>query len=275
MSTTPPVRRHTLTARELRKRRILRRFLYSQLALRQGLMIALGRESPLVPFTVEADPPSVYWVFRVRGGSAESLSSRLGLPPGITPMAVRVLPDDEPQLLLTLNVYRVSGITNGMRAEWSIYVDDPHTGVPRYLVIDARSSTRSMDPVDIFTPATTVRHERDGRHVITGVGDRPDSFECRLTLPDAMPDLPSVGCAPEWVSANDNIYWANGVCDRTFYDAGLAHPSMIRLGADDASIDDGSPWADLVEPDPAHVLVYRQAIEFVVSPWYNIEQLAR
>jgi len=275
MSTTPPVYRHTLTARELRKRRILRRFLYSQLALRQGLLIALGRESPLVPFTVEADPPSVYWVFRLRDGIADSLPGRLGLPTGITPVAVRVLPDDERQFLLTLNVYRVSGITNGMRAEWSIYVDDPHTGVPRYLVLDARSSTRSMDPVDVFTPASTVRHERDGRQLTTTVGDRPGGFECRLTLPDAMSDLPSVSCAPEWVSANDNIYWSNGVCDRTFYDAGLAHPSMIRLGADDVSIDDGSRWADFIEPDPAHVLVYRQAIEFVVSPWDNIEQLAR
>ena len=85
MTTTPPVRRHTLTARELRKRRILRRFLYSQLALRQGLMIALGRESPLVPFTVEADPPSVYWVFRLRDGVAESLPGRLGLPPASRP----------------------------------------------------------------------------------------------------------------------------------------------------------------------------------------------
>ena len=97
-----------------------------------------------------------------------------------------MLPDDEPQFLLTLNVYRVSGITNGMRAEWSIYVDDPHTGVPRYLILDARSSTRSMDPVDIFTPASTVHHERDGRQLTTSVGDRPAGFECRLILPEGM-----------------------------------------------------------------------------------------
>ena len=32
---------------------------------------------------------------------------------------------DEPEYLLTLNVYRVSGITNGLRAEWSTYIADP------------------------------------------------------------------------------------------------------------------------------------------------------
>jgi len=277
MTTSPlPSTRHTVSRGGLRRRRALRRFLYAQLALRQALMVALGREAPLVRFTVEADPPSVYWVFRLRPDVIDSLPERLSLPPGFASTPLRALPDDEPAHLLTLNVYRVSGITNGLRAEWSIYVADPQTGVPRYLVIDPRSSTRSMDPVDVFTAASRVEHEVTGDELVTHLGDDPSAFTSRITLHPDHHALPSVACAPEWVSANDRIYWGNGICDRTFYDAGLAQPSMVRV-ADEAAgadrIDDHSPWADLVEAEPAHVLVFREAIEFIVSPWDNIHDL--
>jgi len=248
--------------------------MYAQLALRQAVMIGIGKESPLVPFTVEADPPSVYWVFAVRADRIAGLAGRLGLPTGIRPVPLRALPGDEPAHLLTLNVYRVSGITNGLRAEWSIYVDDPHTGVPRYLVIDARSSTRSMDPVDVFTRASTVRHERSVGQLTTLVGDDPTAFTATITLHPDHHDLPAAECAPEFVSANDHIYWLNGICDRTFYDAGLARPSMVRVADGSCELDDRSPWADLVDPVPRHVLVFRDAITFVVSPWNNVDDLA-
>ena len=277
MSTSPlPSTRHTVTRGGLRKRRALRRFAYSQLALRSALMVALGREAPLVRFTVEADPPSVYWVFRLRPDVVDSLPERLSLPPGYASTPLRALPDDEPAHLLTLNAYRVSGITNALRAEWSIYVEDPDTGVPRYLVIDPRSSTRSMDPVDVFTPASRVEHGIIGDELVTDIGPEATSFSSRLTLHPDHHELPSVACAPEWVSANDRIFWGNGICDRTFYDAGLAQPSMVRMADDAAGADhivDRSPWADLVEPEPVHVLVFREAIEFIVSPWSNIDDL--
>ena len=40
-------------------RNLLKRFIYSQMAIRNAFMIAIGREKPLLPFTVEKDPPSV------------------------------------------------------------------------------------------------------------------------------------------------------------------------------------------------------------------------
>ena len=45
-------------------RRALKRFIYSQLTLRESLLIGFGRSKPLVSFRVEADPPSVYLNFR-------------------------------------------------------------------------------------------------------------------------------------------------------------------------------------------------------------------
>jgi len=262
---------HSLSRRGLLGRRALRRFLYSQLAMRSAAMIALGREAPLVRFTVEADPPSVYLVFRIRPEDRERLAADLDLPPGLALAPIRCLAGDAPEYLLTLNVYRVSGITNGLRAEWSIYVSD-ESGIPRYLVVDARSSTRSIDPVDILTRASRVEHSRSDDRVAMTIGPDGALFTASLTVP---PDAPRALVAPEWTTANDVIYWGNGVCDRTFYDAGLADADQIELAPTQVQAHDETRWASYVEPVPVRVLLYRQGIEFVVSPWANLENLTR
>ncbi len=264
-------RPHSLSRRGLLGRRALRRFLYAQMALRSAVMIAIGREAPLVRFTVENDPPSVYFVFRIRAAERERLLADLELPEGTALAPIRCLADDAPEYLLTLNVYRVSGITNGLRAEWSVYVEDEN-GVPRYLVVDARSSGRSMDPVDVITPASRVEHRRDGDDVSMVIGPEGASFDASFTMPA---DAPIVVSAPEWTSANDDIYWRNGIHDRTFYDAGLAAPDQIVVDPAAVTLADGSPWSAYVDATPLHVLVFRQAIEFVVSPWANVDELAR
>ncbi len=257
---------HSLSRLGLRGRRALRRFLYSQMALRTGAMVALGREDPLVRFTVEADPPSVYLVFRVPDPAA--LEAHLDLPAGMHLAPIRCLADDEPEHLLTLNVYRVSGITNGLRAEWSAYIADPE-GVPRYLVVDARSSGRSMDPVDVITPASRVEHRRDGDRVTTLVGPDGAAFRSDLSVAGAE----RVRTHPEFTSANDWIYWRNGVADRTFYDAGLADADQVLVAPEAVQVADGTEWARFVEPTPWRTLVFGAAIEFVVSPWANIGRL--
>lgn len=260
---------HSVSRRGLRGRRFLRRFLYAQMALRSAVMIAIGREAPLVRFTVEADPPSVYLVFRIRPAERDRLLADLQLPAGFTLAPIRCLADDDPEHLLTLNVYRVSGITNGLRAEWSVYVHD-EAGVPRYLVVDARSSTRSMDPVDVMTPASRVEHARRGDTVTMTIGPDGETFTAEIQVPA---DAARVASAPEWTSANDRIYWANGVCDRTFYDAGLADADQVEVPRDTVKVQDDTRWAAYLEPVPARVLVYRRAIEFVVSPWANLPDL--
>ena len=269
MAKGPRSDRHSISSWGLRGRRAVKRFLYSQMALRNGAMVAIGREGPLVRFTVEDDPPSVYLVWKVEDPAA--LSAHLDLPPGIELAPIRCDEADEPEFLLTLNVYRVSGITNGLRAEWSAYIADEQ-GVPRYLVVDARADNTSMDPVDVITRKSRVVHERTGDTVRIRVGDDPGAFQASFTVPaDAMP----VRSHPEFVSANDFIYWRNGVCDRTFYDAGLADADQVAIDPSTVAITDGTEWVAFIEDAPRHVLVFRRAIEFVVSPWANLDDLAR
>jgi hypothetical protein len=199
----------------------------------------------------------------------EGLAQKLGIPSQFSLSPIKCLDTDEPAYLLTLNAYRVSGLANGIRAEWSVFVRDSEN-TPRYMIVDARSSKRSVDPVSIITPRTVVIHEKNGGEIHTQIGEGENTFRSKITLPH----LPSpVTASADWVSANDYIYWLNGVCDRTFYDAGLANASQHRINNENCVINDGSFWNKIVEPDPVHILILDNPIEFAISPWENIDRV--
>ena len=250
-------------------RSIMKRFMYSQLTILTGLKIAIGKDHPLVRFTVENDPPSIYWVFRIKSSEVEGLAQKLGIPSQFSLSQIKCLDTDEPAYLLTLNAYRVSGLANGIRAEWSVFVKDSDN-IPRYMIVDARSSKRSVDPVSIITPRTVVIHEKNGNEIHTEIGEGDNAFRSTITLP---PLTSTVTASADWVSANDYIFWLNGVCDRTFYDAGLADAKQHRINNENCVIDDGSFWSQIVEPDPVHILILDNPIEFAISPWENIDRI--
>jgi hypothetical protein len=248
-------------------RRIVKRFIYSQLSLKDAIFILLGKDQPSIPFTVEADPPSVYFNFRVKPEKVVEFERYLALPDHLPLAPVRCLRDDSAEVLLTLNVYRVTGISQGLRAEWSTYVRD-EAGKPRYMVVEARSSTFSMDPVDIITRASRVEHVREKHRISTCI----ESNEGQLFTANCntSSEADQVELAGEWIAANDYIYWRNGVCDRTFYDAGLADAQVLALPANAIKIDDDTHWAGFLEATPKHTLIFTEAIDFMISPWWNV-----
>jgi len=250
-------------------RSILKRFMYSQLMILSGIKIAIGMENPLVKFTVEKDPPSLYWVYRIKSSMVDALMQSLGLPEIFSLCPIQCLDTDEPGYWLTINAYRVSGLANGLRAEWSVFVKG-EDGTPRYLIIDARSSQFSVDPIDIITKASTVIHEKRNGKIHTQIGEDNLAFVSSITLPKSET---SITISRDWVSANDYIYWGNGICDRTFYDTGLANAKQNRIGNESYEIKDDSFWSQFIEPVPAHVLILQNAIEFVISPWENVDRI--
>lgn len=252
-------------------RSLMKRFMYSQMSIVNGIKIAFGKEHPLIRFTVEADPPSIYWVFRIKPTEIEGLATKLGIPSNFSLSPIKCLDTDEPAYLLTVNAYRVSGLANGIRAEWSVFVQDENENIPRYMIVDARSSTLSVDPISIITPKTTVIHEKRGKEIHTQIGDENNAFRSTITLPEISSP---VTASADWVSANDHIYWSNGISDRTFYDAGLADAKQNRIDSENYVINDGSFWGKIVEPDPVHILILENPIEFVISPWENIDRVS-
>lgn len=111
----------------------------------EGFKILFGRSKPHISFTIETEPPSVYFNFRIRNEKLEKLEKMLNLPQGFKMVKIRTLTEDnEEHYWLTMNVYRVSGLTNGLRAECSVYVEDPE-GRKRYMIVKARTDKKSMD----------------------------------------------------------------------------------------------------------------------------------
>lgn len=250
-------------------RTFIKRYIYAQLAIYSGLKIAFGQEDPYIRFTVEKYPPSTYWVYKIKESVLKGLEPLLGIPEGLNITPIQCLESDEPEHLLVLNAYRVSGLANGIRAEWSTFVQG-HDHIPRYMILDSGASQLSMDPIHIFTRSTSVVHELSDETLVTSYGTEEKSFQSTLTIPR---DMPYVKAAAKWITANDNIYWTNGIYDRTYYNAGLADANQIKIDSQNASINLGNYWAKFVEPEPLHILVLNNAIEFVISPWKNVQDV--
>ena len=263
------------------RRRVLRgikKFLYSQLYLRDSLLIMFGKSKPLVCFKVEDSPPSVYWNFEIQPEKVEVLERELELPFKLAKL--QILEGEEPCYYLTLNLYRVSGLANGIRAEWSVYIEDPHNAKPRYLVVEALSDQRSIDSIDLLTKVGRVSHEFSGDSLESQAESaRGGRFVCSCRIAEKSEKNENayggkpVRAAAEWVEANDFIYWLSGICDRTFYDAGLANARIRQLDPSEFSIKDDSFWGRFADPTPRHVIVFDDAIEFAMSPWWNLDDM--
>ena len=248
-------------------RRILKRFLYSQLALRDAFLILFGRVQPNIAFTVEANPCSIYFNFGIRPECREEFTRYINLADDLSLSPIRCVADEDPELILTLNIYEVSGIVSGLRAEWSTYITDEE-GKPRYMVLEARCANGSLDPVELFTRPGRVEHSMTSSVVESLVASNEGAlFRSTCKLRDEHPQAP---IATEWIVANDNIYWRNGIYDRTYYDEAMIDAPVRSIPAEDVSIDDQTHWARFTEPQPKHVLKYEGPLHFMITPWANV-----
>ena len=258
-----------LEGKPLFMRRLTKAVLYTPMALFDTLRIPLRRAQPHVEFTVEADPPSVYYNFRVKKSRLEAFKRYLDLPEDLPLIPICCVEGDKPDYLLTLNVYRVSGVTNGVRAEFSTYIADAK-GIPRYMVVEARDHQGSMDPVNIITRPSLVEQTRDSDAMVSVVESNDGGLFKARAPQKAFDSAPYVRLHGQWMEANDFIYWRNGVRDRCYYDAGMANPKVRGLDPVSVELIDETHWAEFLAPRPKHVLVYENAMHFVIVPWENL-----
>jgi hypothetical protein len=260
----------------------LKRTEFGNRALAEADRIGAGIAQPVLPFTVEDTPPSIFVNYIVPDDLAADFAAEVALPPGFSLTKVKILESDPvARYWLSLNVYRVSGITTGLRAEWSTYVDDG-TGTPRFMIVRARAADGSVDPIGPLAGPEPFQHLLDGDVIRTdmqrtipgptGPVLTPDPlFNSTITLPDPA-DRQFQVPAREWVAANDFIYWLNGVNDRTFHNSTAHSAPLISVDLADVTVADNTEWAPFVDPAPGHVLVYLDKIEFMIGPWWNITE---
>jgi len=274
----------TLTPAEKAQRRSIKQQYYGRQVNDDAGRIAVGAAQPVIDFTVVSSPPSMFVDYVIPDEAAAAFAASVPLPAGFTLAKVRIIESDPvARYWLSLNVYAVRGITSGLRAEWSTYVDDG-TGTPRFMIIKARTGQFSLDPIGPLAFPEPFSHTLGSDDVLRtsmgrtqllfGLIPRPapgNLFTSTVALP-AAEDRNYVVPTREWVEANDYIYWRNGVKDHAFHNAKAHSPSLISVDLSDVTIDDATPWVPYIEPTPAHVLVYLDALEFVIGPWWNVTE---
>ncbi len=138
------------------------------------------------------------------------------------------------------------------------------------MVIEARATTKSMDPVDVITPSYYLKHSnKEG--VIETFTKTSEGFNFRASCP--MPnkdDFPITYSSREWTMANDEIYWLNGVYDRVFYNRHFACAKMYIVPPEMVAVEDSTQWSIYLEPVPELVVVFAEGIGFLIGPWWNV-----
>lgn len=248
---------------------------FPQLGQLDASLVMNGTGEALVDFKVDMDVPAYFINFRVPYHKVQALEDALNLPAGFHLAPISALRYQYPEFMISLNVYRASGVAAGLRAEWSVYVtpeDDPYTRY--FMVVDVTSDLPSLDVVNLATPpAELFTHTVDGDgHVQTDILFDGKSFSLAFDMPGE--EAPSCKINQAWARANDRIYWANGVYDRAMYNGTLIDADIAIADPASVVVSDGTPWAEFVDAQPLEVLVFRNALEFRLRPWFNIEEIA-
>jgi hypothetical protein len=239
--------------------------------------VAEDGNPPWLNFDVGENPNSIFINFEFSDPVMRARFAADHLPAGFTLAPIRILDGEEPRYFLVLNVYQSSGgLVEGARAEWSVFVNDPVRGKPRFLVIQAAAEAITADSVNLLTLPEPVSHrlEADGIYSYVGeidptTGEELLYFDSRISWPPEGETR--VAFAREFVAANDYIYWGNAVADRGLYNASVYNREAVLVEAPAIELIDNSQWAEYVGANPVHTLVYLNPLDFVLSPWWNLD----
>jgi hypothetical protein len=227
-------------------------------------------------FDVGTDPNSIFINFEFTDAEQRRRFESRELPQGFTLAPLRILQGERPGYFLVLNIYRSSGgLVEGARAEWSVFVEDPMTGEPRFLVVQAAAENISADPVNLLTFPEPVSHLLEAGEVRSSVGESPGDGSEATYFRSAFP-YPARGpilrrFAREFVAANDFIYWGNGVADRGVFNGSVYARQAEMIPTGPLVLEDRSRWAQYINQEPRHALIYRNPLEIIISPWWNLE----
>lgn len=234
--------------------------------------------APWLNFDVGIDPNSVFINFEFRDAQSRADFAAEHLPAGFKLAPLRILQSEEPRYFLVLNLYQSSGgLVEGARAEWSVFVEDPELGIPRFLVIQAAAENFTADSVNLLVAPEPVDHRLEDEAIVSYVGEEnPETaeetlyFRSRINWP--QPAENAVLLDREFVVANDYIFWGNGVADRGLYNSSVHNRPVMRIDNDQINIEDHSRWRDFVKAQPVHSLVYLNPLDIVISPWWNLDK---
>jgi hypothetical protein len=256
-------------------------FTFGAFSYGHAFQVLQGIEEPLLRFDITTDNvPSIFINFSVPNRKAKAFEAALGLPANLKLAKSKATARQPARYLLSLNIYESPDVLTGQRvyrAEWSTYVkdtNDPRASGPFFMVVDVDSSSASLNPVDLFTLPTVMDYGVQNGKIAANIKHEDgstDKFSVEFPMPAAS--APVVRLHEPWILANDRVYWSNGVYDLLFYNGSLLDADVVEADPTSLVISDNTPWASFVDATPAQVLVFRKPLQFVLHPWYNVEEL--
>lgn len=237
-----------------------------------------GGNVPWMNFNVGENPNSIFINFEFTDKNQRDAFEAEHLPTGFTLAPLRILESDEPRYFLVLNIYQSSGgLVEGARAEWSVFINDPATSVPRFLVVQAAAENITVDSVNLLVLPEPVFHVLETDAIVSFVGVEDENtenvelyFSSRINWPQ-QPET-HVTFHREFVAANDFIFWGNAVADRGLYNASVHNRPAALIEAGEISFVDESRWSSYINPQPVHTVAYLNPLEIVISPWWNLDE---
>ncbi|MEP5837526.1 MAG: hypothetical protein ABJ322_07395 [Marinobacter sp.] len=236
----------------------------------------VGGDPAWLSFEVGQLPNSIFINFTFKDAPTRARFEVEQLPPGFRMVPMRILEGEPAVYYLVLNIYQSSGgLVEGARAEWSVFVEDPETGVPRFMVVQAAAENLAADPVNLLTFPEPVSHILTEDEVASYVGVNVPGggeelyFQSSFPWPQQPETL--VSFDRQFAVANDYIFWGNAVNDRGVYNGSVYAREAVLIDPLELELDDRSNWAQYVNPQPRHTLSYLNALDIVISPWWNLD----
>lgn len=251
-------------------RMVIKNILYHQVALSMAFHALFGKQTPYVNFKVGNEFPAIFLNFKIKPERLQDFHKALGVPENVTLAPVSVAEGEPKAYTLTGNIYEVKGITQGLRAEWSTYMDRGD-GKPSYLMVAAHTDKHSMDPDGIVThPVENFSYLNNGTHWLIGL-DTPDGVLNASFSMDDMRQGAEVLPDREWIGSNDRVYWRKYmIYDRVFCDSSAYAEKMKVLNATVDDSDRPMNFLKYTEEKPISAYALKNEANFVVAPWYNM-----
>ncbi len=130
------------------------------------------------------------------------------------------------------------------------------------------TSDVGIDPVNMISLPDDVRHgvDDDDDEVSTHLSSPAVSFDASFSTDGASGEAPSL----EWVESGDNVCFANGVCDKYYYDAETLDVPVHRVRQ--VTVDEfETPWNAFVRTTPALVFYRDNPQGYVLKRWENLK----
>jgi hypothetical protein len=223
----------------------------------------LGQGDAYVGSRVDNETPSTFYNFEITDPSG--LEAALDLPAGHSLAPIRIFEDGAEGYYLTLSVLQFEDAIEGMRAQWSVYVDDG-SGRPQQRVIDLMTADVGIDPVSIINLPSEVRHSLAAGVLSTRLSSAAITFDASFNTAGAEDEALTMN----WVEAGDNVCYANGVCDKFYYNAETLDTPVHR--AADVTVNAfATPWSQFVSATPSIVFYRDNAQQYAVKRWHNLK----